>query len=638
MFRFLTILSVLLISGLCLAQVNRTYDGVGNNPDSVLWGSAGCQFFNMASNGFGDSISSPGGIGRPNPRAISNALGSQSTFIANELGLSDFVWGWGQFIDHDINLNDDEFTEPLPIPIPACDPLFDPNCSGTVMIPMLRSRSLSGSGTTPGNPRRHVNDITSFIDASAVYGSDSLRAAWLRTYNSGKMKTSTGELLPWNTTDGEFTSPVDPTAPFMLVDGPVLPAKHFVGGDIRVNEQPGLASFHTLWLREHNRLCDSLLTVHPSWNDEQLFQRARKIVGALIQAVTYEEFLPTIGVSLPTYGGYDDLLDPTIMNSFSAAAYRFGHTMVNGRLMRYEEDGTAWSFGAVDLRDAFFAPSILKDEGGIEPFFRGLAAQEHQFVDPMIMDDIRNMLFGPPGAGGLDLLAINIQRARERGVPDHNRLRQDLGLAPHADLTDLTSDTDLRYKLSTVYNSVDSLDPWIGLMSEDHLPNKLFGEALHEILAQQFSYLRDGDRYYYENDPAFTAAEIAELKSTTLSAIILRNSSIITLQANVFIAEPRGNLSVELLPFSNVSNLQLKAYPNPVQRYFEILLEARSPSAATLDVFDVNGILVSAQDVRLASGENRIDFELQPELANGLYSIVLRSEEGVGQLKLIKQQ
>ncbi len=618
------------------AQINRSYNGESNNLNNPSWGAAHSHFKNFASNGYADSISAPGGLNRPNARTVSNALGSQQTFMPNELGLSDFVWGWGQFIDHDINLNDDNTAAPSDVQVPSCDTMFDPNCAGNVMIRMFRSKHDTSTGKATGDPRRHLNDITSYIDASNVYGSDAARSDWLRTFTDGKMKTSAGNLLPWNTIDGEYSSAIDPTAPFIVLDGHPLPDKYFVGGDIRVNEQPTLIAFHTLFVREHNRLCDKLKQENPSWNDEELFQRARKMVGALIQVVTYEEFLPMTGIPISPYSSYDNTVDASIMNSFSAAAFRFGHTMVNGRLMRYEEDGQLWSFGVKDLRDGFFKPTLIKDEGGIEPFFRGLAAQTHQMVDPLIMDDLRNFLFGMPGAGGIDLLTINIARARERGVPDYNTLREDLGLSPHVDVQSLTSDVSLQNKLSSVYTDIDDVDPWIGLMSEDHLPNSIMGEGLATILGMQFTNLRDGDRYYYENDPAFSLAEIAELKATTLSQIILRNAAIDTLQPNVFKATPRDQLMVNLVPFANIKNIELTAYPNPIQRYFNLVIEATRPSTATLNIWDMNGKQVKQQIVSLTTGRNELNFELDDELASGVYTITLQADEGIGKLRVSK--
>jgi len=634
----LVLLLALTVCIQCFAQVNRSYDGTNNNLNQPEWGAALTNFRVLASNGYADLISEPGGQNRENPRVISNVIGSQTKFIANEKGLSDFIWGWGQFIDHDINLNDDNFDEINDIPVPECEPLFDPNCTGTMTLRMFRSLSDPNTGTSLANPRRHRNDITSYIDGSGVYGSDGQRANWLRTHDGGKLKMSAADLLPWNTIDGEFDSAIDPSAPFMVLDGFPVPEKFFVGGDIRVNEQPGLMAFHILWVREHNRLCDELIVEHPNWSDEELFQRARKIVSAMIQAITYEEFLPNIGIQLDEYTGYDDRVRANILNSFSAAGYRFGHTMINGRLVRYEEDGSDWSFGAVDLRDGFFNPLIMKDEGGIEPFFRGLAAQEHQLVDPLIMDDIRNFLFGPPGAGGLDLLSVNIARARERGLPDYNTLREDLQLERHGGFTSLTSDIALRQSLQEVYTSINDVDSWIGFMSEDHLPNSIVGEGLDRLLRLQFEILRDGDRYYYENDPAFSADEINEIKATTLSEVILRNTIIETLQENVFVAEPRGNLSVELFPFPEISKIHLTAYPNPVQKYFNLVIETRRPTTATLRIWDVNGIEVSSRTVNLQRGKNEVNFELSELLANGLYVISLDSDSGQGQLKLIKHK
>lgn len=627
--------------GICIqgmAQENRSYDGSSNNLAQPDWGVAKGHFRNYATNGFSDLISEPGGQDRENPRTISNALGSQSQFIPNELELSDFVWGWGQFIDHDINLNDDNFSEAHNILIPACDPLFDPACTGTVTIRMFRSLSDPFTGSGIDNPRKHINEITSYIDGSGVYGSDGTRADWLRTLAGGKLKTSQGNLLPWNTVDGEYDSTIDPFAPFMVLDGFPLPEKYYVGGDIRINEQPGLTCFHTLWVREHNRLCDELKIENPTWTDEELYQRARKIVGAYIEAITYEEFLPNIGVILDSYSGYNPTMEPNILNSFSAAAYRFGHTMINGRLVRYEEDGSDWSFGSVDLRDAFFNPLILKDEGGVEPFFRGIAAQEHQMVDPLIMDDIRNFLFGPPGAGGLDLLSINLERARERGLPDYNTLREDILLAPHDDFNSLTSNVDLANTLFDVYGDINDVDPWIGFMSEDHLANSIIGEGLETILKMQFGFLRDGDRYYYENDPAFTSSEIDEIKNTKLSEIILRNTAIETLQENVFIAVPRGTLAVELFPFQEIKNITLTAYPNPIQKYFNLNIETNKTTNATLSIYDINSKLVSEDKLQLVKGKNELNFELSDELANGLYVISLTSDNGHGQLKVIKQK
>ena len=106
--------------------------------------------------------------------------------------------------------------------------------------------------------------------------------------------------LPWNTVTGEYADAIDVTAPGMANDGGHT-TKTFVAGDVRASEHPGLLSLHTIFMKEHNRLCD-LLVAQGQTNDETNYQTARKYVGALIQAITYQEFLPAIGVDFkPLY-------------------------------------------------------------------------------------------------------------------------------------------------------------------------------------------------------------------------------------------------------------------------------------------------------------------------------------------------
>lgn len=633
---FLMLLGIILSFSDIDGQVYRPIDGYANNQTKPTWGAAAVPFLKTTGNGFTDSISSPAGTNRPNPRTISSALGSQTQFKANELGLSDFIWGWGQFIDHDINLNDDHPTEFIPISVPPGDPEFDPTGTGTVEIPMRRSLSDPNSGTSISNPRQHINEITAYIDGSAVYGNDEPRLDWLRTFQDGKLKVSSGNLLPFNTIDGEQGSAEDPNAPFMADDAIISNDKLYVAGDIRANEQPGLTCFHTLFVREHNRICDELRTLHPNWPDEQIFQKARKKVGALIQAITYEEWLPAIGFQIPPYTGYNPSINPGIMNMFSAAAYRFGHTMVNGRMVRFSEGGDSLIFGSVHLRDAFFNPNILVTEGGIEPFLRGMASQEHQFVDTKIMDDIRNFLFGPPGAGGLDLLAININRGRERGLVDFNTVRQHLGLPALVTFSDLTSDPAMEIAMANLYGDVNIIDPWIGFMAEDHTPGSIIGPTLQALLQKQFLDLREGDRYYYEIDAFFTQAEIDDIKNTRLADIIRRNTNIQAIQNDVFIAQPALTVAIELSPFKDIRNMELNAYPNPVQKHFELSINALRNSTGQLSILDNSGKIVQTKKVQLNKGQNLLSWELEDKIANGLYTIFLTADNDTGQLKIVK--
>ena len=533
------VLGITFLSYLLFAQTEiRTYDGSNNNLFQSQWGATHTQLRRMAKPDYADKIAAPGGVNRPNPRKISNSLFSQTDasgtplLINDRLNLSDYTWVFGQFIDHDITLSEDS-DELAMIPVDFPDPHFNPGGAiPNVFIPMKRNKVMEGTGTDVNNPRQHFNEITAWIDGSAVYGSDAFRANWLRSFQGGRLKVSTGNMLPYNTISGEFDDEVDIDAPFMA-DGVGFATRLFVGGDIRANENALLTSFHTIFVREHNRVCADLEIQHSDWSDEQLYQHARKIVGGFIQAITYEEWLPTMGVQLPAYTRYDETIDPSISNVFSAAAFRMGHTLLNSNLNMVDADGIPYPEGPLALRNAFFNPAVVAKEG-VEPFLKGMGIQIQQNMDAKVVDDVRNFLFGPPGAGGLDLAAININRGRERGLPDFNTIRDAFGLEQYDNFFDIIFDDEVVGHLEEMYGNIDNIDPWVGMLAEAHMDNSLFGETVLTIMHQQFLALRDGDRFYYENDADLSAEEKAMIKNTTFSDIIMRNTAIQLMQGNVF--------------------------------------------------------------------------------------------------------
>jgi len=617
-------------------QENRSITGFGNNETTPAWGSAQSVLQYLTGNAFADGISEPAGVDRPNPRAISNIVFDQAGFIESNTGISDFGWGFGQFIDHDITLVEDNLSAFMPIPVPQCDSHFDPACEGDRIIGMKRSVTDPSTGTDPENPVKVVNAITAFIDGSGVYGSEEDRAEWLRTHQGGKLKMSAGGLLPFNTTSGEYASDVDHDAPFMLFEG-IPPVRFNIAGDIRANEQPGLSAFHTLFVREHNRLCEELAVEYPSWTDEQLYQRARKIVGALIQVVAYEEFLPALGIELNDYQGYDPGMDASIMNVFSAAAYRLGHTLVNDQVIRMTDDGEALSFGSMHIKDVFFNPRVLVDEGGIEPVFIGMATQMQQAFDTKVVTTLRNFLFGPPGSGGLDLVSININRGRERGLKDFNTLRSEMGLAAHDEWSDITANSELQASLESIYGDINTVDPWVGMLSEDIMPDAAVGELVYMVLQEQFTRLRDGDRYYYEHDPAFSADEINELKSTLLSDIIKRNTDIVNIQDDVFHAQPHVLTAVQIHPFDAIRAINIDAYPNPVNRFMNLSIRSMEDQQLSLQLLDMSGRIFMEEVLEVQSGDNDYQFDLDDRYTSGVYTILLSNESGEGSLRLVKQ-
>lgn len=535
--------AMLALTGLAATSMgeDRTIDGVGNNLTNPEWGSAHAQVVRVLPSDYSDDVSAPARSGVAGAREVSNAICWQVGEMPNDEPLSDMVWQWGQFVDHDLGLTPPAGAEPLPISTPPGDPFF----FGT-QINFTRSIFDPSTGTDPGNPRQQINEITSFIDASNVYGSTPAHAAGLRALDGtgkllvansatdpGVVPPAVGDLLPFN--DGLVNMDNGPRPD---------PENLLAGGDARANEQVGLTAMHTLWVREHNRLCDELAAANPAWTGEQIYQRARKIVGAQMQVITYDEFLPVlIGESaIPEYAGYDPSVNPGISNIFAHAAYRIGHTLLSGVILRLDNNGQFATGQHLLLRDAFFQPEHLLTGGGIDPVMKGLATGRSQRIDSRLVDDVRNMLFGPPGAGGLDLASLNIQRGRDHGLPDYNTVRVEFGLPPITSFGDITSDSDVVDAFADVYDNVDEIDPWVGMLAEDHVPGANVGETMQLVLADQFIRARDGDRFWYENDPELDDVR-AQIESTTLRDVIQRNTDITNLQPNVFIVPDPGDLN-----------------------------------------------------------------------------------------------
>ncbi len=167
---------------------------------------------------------------------------------------------------------------------------------------------------------------------------------------------------------------------------------------------------HTLFVREHNRLAEKIAKIHPHLSGEKIYQKARRIVAAQMQVITYKEFLPVLlgPNAILEYKGYQPGVDSSISNEFSTAAFRLGHSLLSPQILRLNKNSKEIKYGHLALRDAFFAPNRIIDEGGIDPLLRGLAKQAYQDLDVLIIDDVRDFLFGQPGEGGFDLASLNI--------------------------------------------------------------------------------------------------------------------------------------------------------------------------------------------------------------------------------------
>jgi hypothetical protein len=539
----------------------RPITEIGNNVANPTLGAAGTDLLRLSPVAYADGISAPSLPNNPGARVVSDIISNQAdpanpsadVQTVNQANLSDFGYAWGQFIDHDMDLTPSGSGEFFNI-------LADPNDpSGMATQTFERSTFDPATGTSTRNPRQQVNAITSYLDLSNVYGSSRVVANALRTFQGGLLKTSdNGLLLPLDNTT--YFTPTQIAALNMANDSQLLPESQlFAAGDVRANENVELTALQTLFVRNHNAIATALAQQDPnrfgftSWTDQNLYQEARKINIADEEFITYSQYLPDIlGPSAPKYTGYDPTVDPAIATEFSTVAFRFGHSLLSNSIQRQDNNGNNIpdqnpNGAPIDLAQDFFDPSVINPSGVFDPIsghttsdidaiLKGDADGNAQAMDALAINEVRNLLFANGAAvdNGQDLIARDIQRARDDGIGTYNQVRVAFGLAPVTRFSQITSNVTVQQELKAAYGSVAKIDPFAAGMAEDLAPGSSMGQTFTTILADQFSRLENGDRFFYRNE-SWTTAELNMFRQgNTLAKVIEANTGVTNLQADVF--------------------------------------------------------------------------------------------------------
>jgi len=537
----------------------RTADGSCNNAQDGRLGKTNTVFNRLELPDYSDGVLAlrrdTFGNDLPSPRLVS----TEWTKISENLPDNRFttmLMAMGQFIDHDlahspvfVKINNEEIDC---CPSNRFNPLqSNSSVCATIGIPS-NDKFFSGSNrktcmnfvrTMTGCPldcsiryREQINQVSHFLDLSQVYGSTEEEVENLRTKRGGRMRTGPGP-------DGPLLPDEDGKKKDECKVGVCMKA-----GDSRVNEVPNLSLLHTIFMREHNRIAENIARSEGG-GDEQIFQETRRVLIAKYQHIVYNEWLPVVlgqqymnRYGLKTLGdgysnSYKSNIDPRITNEFATAAFRFGHTLIPGILKVFASVSSQLDPN-MNLQSTFDKPQLLRLSGMIDGLVRGMTRTNSQRVDATFPEDITNNLFDV-GKKGMDLIALNIQRGRDHGLAGYTKYRELCGLGRANNFNDLRNQMD-QFKiddLRRIYTNVDDIDLFVGMLSERPQNDSILGVTALCIIGDQFSRLRQGDRYFYDlaNSPgSFSSSELEKIRESSFARILCDNSNVGDMQPLAF--------------------------------------------------------------------------------------------------------
>jgi Animal haem peroxidase len=502
----------------------RTLDGTYNDLDDPLMGSLGSRFGRNVpiDRTYPDP---PDKLLEPNPRTISRELLTRDEFIpATTLNL--LAGAWIQFEVHDwFSHGKNEVEDPWKIELAKDDPWFE--------HPMQIQRTRRDPSSDPGKPPTFVTDDTHWWDASQIYGRDPAFADALRSGEYGKLKIDDLGLPP-----AEVEAHVDLTG---------------VAGNFWV----GLALLHTLFMREHNVVCDHLHVANPELNDQQLYDRARLVVAALMAKIHTVDWTPAI-IAHPTtvkalrtnwWGLEGEGLDkklgrktsnevirgipgsptdhhgvPYSLTEEFVGVYRMHPLIPDDFSFRSLSDDRELAahalpdLGATHVRERMTEVStsdLFYSFGTSHPGAIAL----HNF--PKYLQE-----FHRPSGETIDLASIDIVRTRERGVPRYCEFRRLFHLPAPKTFEELTGgDQQTADELRRVYGDVERVDHMIGMYAEPKPKGFGFSDTAFRVFILMASRRLQSDRFFTRDyrPEVYTQAGLDWVESNDMRSVLLRH-------------------------------------------------------------------------------------------------------------------
>jgi hypothetical protein len=524
----------------------RTADGSWNNPADPKEGAAGTRFLRNVKL----SATSPETGTRlltPNPRTVSRELLTRPDGddgrpeMAPVLFLNLLAASWIQFMNHDwINHGEVDPKALITVPLPPKDPAIKRYKQTDLVIGATQADPTRGAHEPAATS--FINEVTHWWDGSQIYGSDQATQDRLRSGKLGKMRLDADGLLPVDLNTGVED------AGFMR------------------NWWIGLTMLHTLFVREHNAICDMLHEAYPHWNDKVLFNVARLINAAVIAKIHSVEWTPAIlpnptletGLNSNWYGLLTYVLQKgkarRTVSEVNIRNPELGGIVGNPINRHHCVFGLSEEFVEVYRLHSLLPDTLqLRQRGKPDIDHRPFAETRQRGSTRITQDYAMSDLFysfgnqhpgalvlnnfprfmqelSVPGNPFFDMGTVDIVRARERGVPRYNDFRRQLGLNEITSFDDLTDNTEVLEKLKSVYGrnreAIEDLDLLIGTLAEAERPTRFgFGETVFQIFIVSASRRLQADRFYTDcyNEDVYTPEGLRWIDQTDLKTVILRH-------------------------------------------------------------------------------------------------------------------
>ena len=501
----------------------RTLDGTYNDLDDPLMGSLGSRFGRNVPLEY--TVREPDdALLEPNPRLVSRQLLTRDQFQpAKTLNL--LAGAWIQFEVHDwFSHGKNDPGTPWKLSLEGDDPWPE----NPMQIPRARrDPSANGDG-----PPTFVTDDTHWWDGSQIYGRDPAFADALRSREHGKLRIDEHGLPP-----RDLEAHVDLSG---------------VAGNFWV----GLALLHSLFMREHNAVCNHLHATHPELDDDQLYDKARLVVAALMAKIHTVDWTPAIiahpttvfGLRANWWGIEGEKLDK-----------RFGRLTKNEVLRGIPGSPTNHHGVPYSLTEEFVAVyrmhPLIPDEFTFRSLVDDSVLKEHTLPDLGVLH-VRERLdehsmgdllysFGRshPGAITLhnfprflqhfaradgtlvDLASIDVLRTRERGVPRYNQFRRLLHLKPFETFEEMADTPEHAEELRGIYGDVERVDTMIGMYAERKPKGFGFSDTAFRIFILMASRRLESDRFFTRDyrPEIYTREGIDWVENTSMRTLLLRH-------------------------------------------------------------------------------------------------------------------